>query len=403
MIKRDLYLNKITSYIDKPFIKVLVGIRRAGKSTMLGQIEDILIARGASPEQIVHINFENLSYLSIRDKTAFIDLVDELINIRHKKYFLFDEIQNVEGWDEVINGMMAEYGVDIYVTGSNSKLLSRELSTHLTGRYVNIEVYPLNFAEYLTFRRAANADISNLKAEFKRFADRGGFPALHVNDLELSQCDDLTADIYTSIVFRDLIERHNIRNTELLARVVKFIFDNIGNPFSAKSITDYLKNEKRSLTPETIYNYLAWLEEAFVIKRISRYDLRGKEILSTNEKYYLGDIGLLYAINGRQNSYLSGVLENIVLNELLSRGYQVNIGKNQSAEIDFVATKKSTKIYLQVAASLAEKSTIDREYAAFAGIDDNHPKYILTLDQPFGENRDGIRCVNLPEFLLSLE
>ena len=403
MIQRNFYLDKIVSYIDKPFIKVLVGIRRSGKSTLLSQIEDILIERGVSPEQIIHINFENLSYLRIRDKNSFIDLVDELIKVRKKKYFLFDEIQNVDGWDEVVNGMMSEYGVDIYVTGSNSKLLSRELSTHLTGRYVNIEVYPLNFSEYLTFRRAANADVSDLKSEFTRFLERGGFPAIHAGNFELDQCDDIISDVYTSIIFRDLIERHNIRNTELLSRVVKFIFDNIGNPFSAKSITDYLKNEKRSLTPETIYNYLAWLEEAFIIKRVPRYDLRGKEILSTNEKYYLGDIGLLYAINGRQNSYLSGLLENIVLNELLSRGYQVNIGKNQSAEIDFIATKKSTKFYLQVAASLAEKSTIDREYAAFSGINDSYPKYILTLDQPFGENRDGIRCVNLPEFILSIE
>lgn len=267
---------------------------------------------------------------------------------------------------------------------------------------MNIEVYPLNFAEYLDFRRTTGADVSDLKEEFRHFLDRGGFPALHANNLTLEQCDDVVADVYTSIVFRDLIERHNIRNTELLSRVVKFVFDNIGNPFSAKSVSDYLKNEKRSLNPETIYNYLDWLEEAFIIKRISRYDLRGKEVLATNEKYYLGDVGLLYAVGGRQNSYLSGVLENVVLNELLSRGYQVYIGKNQSLEIDFVAIKKTEKIYLQIAASLSGKDTIEREFAAFSGIGDNYPKYILTLDQIFGENRDGIRCVNLPEFLLTL-
>ena len=403
MIERKLYLDKITSYIDKPLIKVLVGIRRAGKSTLLSQVENILIARGVSPEKIVHINFENLSYLKIRDKSAFAELAEDLIKNQNKKYFLFDEIQNIDGWDEVVNGMMTEYKVDIYLTGSNSKLLSRELSTHLTGRFVNIEVFPINFSEFLTFRRNTDAEILDLKEEFRLFMERGGFPALHANNLSIEQCDDVVTDIYTSIVFRDLIERHNVRNTELLSRVVKFIFDNIGNPFSAKSISDYLKNEKRNLNPETIYNYLDWLEEAFVIRRVQRYDLRGKAVLSTNEKYYLGDIGLLYAVGGRQNSYLSGVLENIVLNELLSRGYEVNIGKNQAAEIDFIATRRSEKIYLQIAASLSEKTTIEREYSAFSGLDDNYPKYILTLDQPFGENRDGVRCVNLPEFILSLQ
>lgn len=402
MIERKMYLDKIAGYIDKPLIKVLVGIRRAGKSTLLSQVEDILVRRGVPPEQIVHINFENLSYIKVRDQASFAELADELINSQHKRYFLFDEIQNIEGWDVVVNGMMSEYGVDIYLTGSNSKLLSRELSTHLTGRFINIEVYPLNFAEYLNFRRHTDADVSDLREEFGRFLERGGFPALHINNLTKEQCDDVVSDIYTSIVFRDLIERHGIRNTELLSRVVKFIFDNIGNPFSAKSVSDYLKNEKRSLNPETIYNYLDWLEEAFIIKRVSRYDLRGKEVLATNEKYFLGDVGLLYAVGGRQESYLSGILENVVLNELLSRGYQVNVGKNQSLEIDFVATRRAEKIYLQVAASIAGGGTLEREYAAFKGIEDNYPKYILTLDQVFGENRDGVRCVNLAEFILEL-
>ena len=326
-----------------------------------------------------------------------------MVNNQQKKYFLFDEIQNVEGWDEVVNGLMTEYGVDIYLTGSNSKLLSRELSTYLTGRYVNIEVFPLSFSEYLEFRKATGADISNLRNEFHQYLEKGSFPALHANTLTTEQCDDIASDIYTSIVYRDLIERHGIRNTDLLSRVVKFIFDNIGNTFSAKSISDYLKNEKRGLNPETIYNYLDWLEESFVIRRISRYDIRGKEVLKTNEKYYLGDVSLLYAISGRQDSYISGILENVVLNNLLSYGYEVNIGKNKETEIDFIATRKNEKMYLQIVTTLSGKSTKEREYTAFAEINDNYPKYILTLDQVFGEERDGIKCVNLPEFLLGLE
>lgn len=403
MIKRSLYIDKITAFIDKPLIKVLVGIRRAGKSTLLSQVEDILIERGVRPEEIVHINFENLSFLSIREKESFIKLATELVREQHKKYFLLDEIQNVEGWDEVVNGLMTEYGVDIYLTGSNSKLLSRELSTYLTGRYVNIEVFPLNFSEYLDFRRAEGADISNVRGEFMRYLERGSFPALHANSLTTEQCDDVVADIYTSIVYRDLIERHGIRNTELLSRVVKFIFDNIGNTFSAKSISDYLKNEKRGLNPETLYNYLDWLEESFVIRRISRYDMRGKEVLKTNEKYYLGDVGLLYAIHGRRDSFVPGILENVVLNNLLSHGYDVKIGKNKETEIDFVVTRKDEKMYLQIATTMSGKATREREYAAFAEINDNYPKYILTLDAVFGEERDGIRCANLPEFLLGLE
>ena len=195
MIKRELYLDKISSYIDKPFIKVLVGIRRAGKSTLLSQMEDILVGRGVSPEQIIHVNFENLTYLHIRDKATFSELVDNLVNTHHKKYFLFDEIQNIDGWDEVVNGLMSEYEVDIYLTGSNSKLLSRELSTHLTGRFINIEVYPLNFAEYITFRRANDDNLSDLKAEFQHFLERGSFPALHANNLTIEQCDDVATDI----------------------------------------------------------------------------------------------------------------------------------------------------------------------------------------------------------------
>lgn len=399
IIERNLYLDKIRDFIDKPLIKVLVGIRRAGKSTLLESIEKILIEKGTNPEKIIHINFEHLSYANIRNREGFTQLIEDLVKNQKKHYFLFDEIQNIEGWDEVLNGLLAEYKADIYITGSNSKLLSRELSTFLTGRFINIEVFPLNFKEYLDFKQSLDLKIENDSAEFSNFLQSGGFPILHANNFSLEQGDDVVTDIYNSIIFRDIIERHGVRNSELLERTVKFIFDNIGNTFSAKSVSDYLKNEKRKLNPETIYEYLNWLEEAFVIRRINRYDLRGKEILKTNEKYFLGDISLLYAINGRQDSYISGILENIILNELLSQGWKVTVGKNMTQEIDFVATKKQQKIYLQIAKTIEDKQTMTREINAFQGINDNYPKFILCLDSVFGDNLDGIEVWQIAKWL----
>jgi predicted AAA+ superfamily ATPase len=400
MIERKLYLDKITPYIDQPLVKVLVGIRRAGKSTILDQVRELLSARGVEPEKIIHINFEHLSYLHVRSQADFVELVQGMMSGGGKHYLLFDEVQNIAGWDEVVNGLLAEGQADIYITGSNSKMLSSELSTHLTGRYVNVQVCPLNFAEFLDFKRQRGAPIGKLDIEFDDFINRGGFPAIHIADYTLDQGDDIVSDIYSATIFRDLVERKGIRNTELLARVVKFVFDNIGNIFSAKTITDYLKSQKRKLDPETIYNYLDWLEEVFVIRRVPRYDLRGKAVLKINEKYFIGDVGLLYAVNGRQMSYRSGVLENVVFNELLSRGYDVKIGKNDQLEIDFVAEKDGQRLYLQVAANLTNQDTIDREFRAFQGIADNYPKYVLSLDEQWGENRDGVQQRYLPEFLL---
>ena len=402
MIQRPLYLSQIIPYVDQPQIKILVGIRRAGKSTILEYIENLLIKRGKPADTIVHINFDTLNYAEIRDKKSFLTLVQNLYK-EGKRYFLFDEIQNIESWDEVISALFAEKDTDIYLTGSNSKLLSSELSTFLTGRYINIRVSTLNFSEFLDFKKSRGDDISNLDETFSEYLDRGGFPTLHLTPQSLTQCDQTIRDIYSSIVFRDLVEHHNIRNTELLSRIVKFIFDNIGNIFSANSISNYLKNEHRNLNPETLYNYLAWLEEAFIIDRISRYDLRGKNLLKTQDKFFLSDVGLLYAVNGRNETYLSGILENIVHHELISRGYSVNLGKNNDKEIDFVAEKNHQKIYLQVTTKLDSEATIEREFGAYDGITDNYPKYVLSLDKetPWTKDQHGIHHKYLPDFILN--
>lgn len=401
MIERPIYLEKITPYINQPLVKILTGIRRGGKSTVLEQVKEFLVRSGVKPEKVVHINFENYSHLGVRTQEEFMRLIDGVLVGGGRHYLLFDEIQNIERWEAVINGLLTEKDVDIYLTGSNSKLLSSELATLLTGRYVNIRVMPLNFREYLDFKQARGEAVSDTLVGFEDYMARGGFPLVHIADYTLEQSDGIVKDIYNSILFHDLVERRGIRNTDLLSRVVKYIFDNIGNNFSGKSIIDYLKSEQRTLKPETVYNYLDWLEEVYVISRASRYDLRGKAVLKSNEKIFLGDVGMLFALNGRSDSMRSGVLENIVYNELISRDYTVYVGKNSEREVDFVAEKGGEKMYLQVALTMAmAQKTAEREFAAFGGIDDNYPKYVLTLDRKWGENREGVKQKFLPDFLL---
>ena len=403
MIKRPLYLKQIESYIDKPQIKILVGIRRAGKSSILLQLRDILLARGVKDDQIIQINFESLKYAKIRTREAMIDLMQELTNEDKRYYIMLDEVQLVDGWGEVVDGLFAEGKSDMYITGSNSKLLSSELSSMLTGRYVDFQVYPLSFSEALEFKKERGLKIGSLADEFNEYKNKGGFPVLHAFDYSGEEGDNTVEDIYTSIVYRDLIERKKIRNTELLGRVICYLFDNIGNIFSAKSVANYFKNEYRTVDPETIYNYIDLLKEVFVIYEVKRYDVRGKALLKTQEKYYLGDVGLLHALNGRKDSYENGVLENLVYLELISKGYDVHIGKNGEREIDFVAEKKGRKMYLQVAVEATSMAAREREFGAFDGIDDNYPKYVLTPEVSNGDDENGIEKRYLPEFLLELQ
>lgn len=400
MVKRSLYLNELISYIDKPFIKVIAGIRRAGKSSLLEQVRDELLARSIPETKIALINFDSIDYTHIRAKADLVALEKSLL-AQGIHYFLFDEVQNIDHWDEAISALYAEPDTDIFITGSNSKLLSSELSTFFTGRYVDLKINTLNFAETLDFKKALDQPIADTTTEFSSYLQRGGFPSLYVSIQTERQDDAEVSDIYNSILYKDLVERKNIRNTDLLSRVTRFVMDNIGSPISAKSISDYLKNEKIPLSQDTVYKYLDWLEEAMVIERVKRYDLRGKELLKTQEKCYLADIGLLYAINGRSSTYLSGVLENLVYHELISHGYQVYIGKNDDKKIDFIAERDHSKIYLQVAAHISDKSTAECEFSVLRDIQDNFPKYVLTLDQTFLHSEDGIESKYLPDFILN--
>jgi uncharacterized protein len=401
MIKREHYLEQLRPFIDKPLIKVLTGIRRSGKSAILTMLKEELAQRGISDENIIFINFESMEYADIDNAKSLYYFVKSKIINKLKYYILLDEIQEVKNWEKAINSFMVDCNADIYITGSNSKLLSSELATYIAGRYIEINVTPLSFKENLEFKRIfTGAEITDIQKEFIRYIRLGGFPVIHIADYSYEDAYKIINDIYASVTLRDVVRRNKIRNIELLEKTVKYVFENIGNMFSAKKVSDYFKNQQRKVDIETVYNYLNALEAAFIIYRVPRYDLRGKEVLQTNEKYFIGDLGLKYAVMGYKDRDISGILENIVFLELKRKGYQVYIGKFDDKEIDFVAEKKEKKIYVQVAYRLSEQATVEREFGALLGIRDHYPKYVVTMEDFWQDNIEGIKHKNLAEFLL---
>lgn len=401
MIARETYFNLLSDYIDKPFIKIISGIRRSGKSVLLTQLKEELIRRGVDELNIIHINFESFEFSEIDDAAKLHQFIKSKINNNRRYYILLDEIQEVASWEKAINSFRVDFDADIYLTGSNSRLLSSELATYLAGRFIEIPVYTLSFSEYLQFRLGyAGITKPDIYKEFNLFLRKGGFPALQTGDYTDEMTYKAVYDIYSSAILRDTIQRHGIRDSELLERVVKFVFDNVGNNFSAKSIADYFKSQNRRIDLNTVYNYLNALESAFIIYRIPRYDLKGKEILKTNEKYFVGDQSLLYAAMGFKDRLISGVLENIVMLELKRRGYRVFIGKLENKEIDFVAEKMEKKIYVQVAYTMIDQSTIDREFSPLRAIKDNHPKFVVTMDENWHDNIEGIQHRHIADFIL---
>jgi len=401
MIKRDIYLKQIHPYIDKPLIKVITGIRRSGKSVILKLLKEDLLERGISESQIIYLNFESLEFTDINSAEKLYSYVKEGIIKNNRSYILLDEIQEVNSWEKAVNSFLTDFDVDIYITGSNSRLLSSELATYLTGRYVEIHLYPLSFSEFLQFK-TARTGISefNVKTEFETFLRMGGFPVLHIAEYPMESAYKIVFDIYSSAILRDTIQRNKIRDVELLERVVKFVFDNVGNKFSAKNVSDYFKSQQRRIDLNTVYNYLNALENAFIIDRIPRYDLAGKEILKTYEKYFTGDQGIIYSVMGYKDRMISGVLENIVMLELKRRGFKVFTGKWGEREVDFVAEKNENKIYVQVVYKMTEQTTIDREFKPLLEIKDNHPKYVVTMDDFWKDNIEGVKHVCIADFLL---
>lgn len=404
MIKRDLYINQLCEYIDKPFIKVITGIRRSGKSVILMLLRDELLMRGIDENQIIHLNFESLELSDIDEAEKLYKYIKEKITDKKRYYILLDEIQEVDSWEKAVNSCFVDFNADIYITGSNSRMLSSELATYLTGRYVEIVLYTLSFSEYLFFRQVhTGKESENTRKDFSLFVRSGGFPVLHTSDWTEETAGRVVYDIYSSIILRDVVQRNNIRDVELLERVVRFVFDNIGNKFSAANIADYFKSQQRKIDLNTVYNYLDALEGAFIIYRVPRYDIKGKEILKTLEKYFVGDPALIHAVMGYRDRIISGLLENVVLLELLRRGYRVFTGRSGEKEIDFVAEKGDKKIYVQVSFRMESQSTIDREFSPLLEIRDHYHKYVVTLDEIWQDNIEGIRHMHIADFLLMEE
>jgi len=402
MIKRDLYLNQLLRFIDKPLIKVITGIRRSGKSVMLTLLHDNLIERGIEAERIIHLSLDSLEYAALNSAEALYRYVKEKAGAGKRCYLLLDEIQEVDQWEKAVNSLFTDLNADIFISGSNSHLLSSELSTYLAGRYVELNLFTLSFAEYLHFRKErSDISIDNIRNEFSGFLRSGGFPVLHVADYEDETAGKVVFDIYSSIILRDVVQRNKIRDIELLERVVKYLFDNIGNRFSAANVAAYFKSQQRKVDLNTVYNYIDALESAYIIYRVPRYDIKGKEILKTLEKCYVGDHGLVYSVMGHRDRFISGVLENIVLLELKRRGYDVFTGRSGEREIDFIAKKGENTIYVQVTFRMDAQSTVDREFNPLMEIPDHYPKFVVSMDDVWRDNYEGIRHVHIADFLLA--
>lgn len=400
MIYRAMYVDKIMAYTDAPFVKVLTGVRRSGKSTILNMIiEKLRKERNIPDDRIVTYRFDSMEYEDMTAKQMYSELKARL-SPHGSTYFFLDEVQEIEGWEKVINSLTSDYDVDIYVTGSNSRMMSSEISTYLTGRYVSFRIYTLSFAEYLDFK-TSYAQPLDPKLELANYVRLGGFPGTHLQIFTQDEIYTVVRDIYNSTIFSDIVKRSQIRKIDQLERVVKFIFNNVGNTFSAKSISDYLKSENRHIDNETVYNYLNKLENAYLIYRCPRYDIRGKELLKTQEKFYLADTALRYSVLGYDSNTVASSLENVVYLELCRRGYTVNIGKIPNGEIDFIAERQNEKLYIQITQEIHSRETEEREYNRLLEISDNYPKYVLRTDEFAGGNYEGIKTMHVADFLLS--
>jgi len=421
MILRPQYVEKIMPYVDTPFVKVLSGIRRCGKSTILKMVAEELKTQGIPSEHILSYSFDSMQHEDIKTAKLLYEDVKSRLASDSKTYLFLDEIQEVKSWEKAVNSFMTDFDVDIYVTGSNSRMLSSEISTYLTGRYVSFRVFPLSFAEYIEFRKQYATQVFDKEGylfpaehssfgvnairreEFARYLRFGGFPAIHLQEYSQDDAYAIVRDIYNSTIFTDIVKRSQIRKIDQLERIVKFTFDNVGRTFSAASIAKYLKSEQRTIDNETVYDYLSKLEGAFILHRCSRYDIQGKEILKTQEKFYLGDSALRYSVLGYTPDSVAAMLENVVYLELLRRGYDVCIGKIGNAEIDFVATKQENRLYIQISERIEREETEQREYGRLLEIKDNYPKYVLRTDEFAGGNYKGIKTMHVADFLLSSE
>ena len=402
MIKRETYMRRIRPFIGGDLIKVMTGIRRSGKSVMLGLIQQELLESGVTPSQFISINFEDLRYTRLHTAEALHQkILERAAKIDGKVYLFFDEIQEVAGWEKCVNSLRVAIDCDIYITGSNAKLLSGELATYIGGRYVEFVIYPFSYAEFSELYRTVFPDASDA-ACFSQYLLSGGMPYLSNLRYEEEPCRQYLTDLFNSVQLKDIVQRGKVRDVDLLQRILAYVMANVGTTFSATSLSRFLKSERRNVSPETVLNYLRYGCDAYLFYQIKRQDLQGKQILSTNEKYYIADHGIREAVFGGNMRDINLILENIVCLEMLRRGYTVTVGKSGNLEVDFVGEKRGEKVYVQVAYLLASEETIRREFGVYASIPDNFPKYVVSLDE-LDFSRDGIKHRNIRDFLLAPE
>ena len=398
MIKRETYMERIRPFIGSDLIKVMTGIRRAGKSVMLELIQAELLESGVSSNQFITINFEDMRYANLLNAA---DLHTEILRradtIQGKAYLFFDEIQEVQGWEKCVNSLRVALDCDIYITGSNAKLLSGELATYLGGRYVEFVIYPFSFAEFINLYRETDASVS-VQQSFQRYLLAGGMPYLSNIHFAAEPSRQYLFDLFNSVQLKDIVKRNGIRDVDLLERIIAYVMANIGTTFSASSLVKFFKSERRSVSVDTVLNYIKYCCDAYLFYQVKREDLQGKQILATNEKYYIADHGIREAVYGGNLQSINLILENIVYLELLRRGYTVTVGKVGDREIDFVCDKQGERLYVQVAYLLADENTIKREFGVYDAIKDNFPKYVVTMDE-LDMSRNGIKHRNIRVFL----
>lgn len=402
MIKREMYMSRIRPFIGNDLVKVLTGIRRSGKSVMLALIQEKIMASGVDRAQFISINFENMSNAGLCTAQALHDeIIRRAAQISGKVYLFFDEIQEVQDWEKCINSFRVDLDCDIYITGSNAKLLSGELVTYLAGRYVEFVIYPFSFDEFIQLYRTIFPE-ADVRTCFNRYLTAGGMPYLANLRYEETACRQYLQDLFNSVELKDIVQRNKVRDVDMLERIITYATANIGTTFSSTAISKYLKSEGHSVSPETVLGYLKACTDAFLFYQVKRQDLRGKKILTVNEKYYMADHGVREAVFGGNQRDINLVLENIVYLELRRRGYDVTVGKMGDKEIDFICELQGNRLYIQVAYLLASEDTIRREFGVYERVRDNYPKYVLTLDE-FDMSRNGIKHQNIRDFLLEKE
>lgn len=398
MIKREMYLKKIRDSYDSELIKIIVGVRRSGKSVLMTQIIEELKEKGIQEDHIIYINFEDYDYTEYTKPKEFNNYVKSKIKDKEKHYLFFDEIQNVQDFEKVINSFRATMNVSIFITGSNSKVLSSELSTHLTGRYISIKMMPFTFAEYLELEK--NQGIERDKEQsFLEYLEWGGMPQIY-NSTSIQERKMYLRDLYNTVILKDIVEKNKIKDVNLLNRVIQFMMENIGGVISANSITKFLKGDNITTSVDTVLNYIEYINQSMIADKVSRYNIRRKSVMTLLEKYYLVDLGLLQLKSSPIEKKVGGRLENIVYNELIARGYDVYIGKTDKGEIDFVVDNFGERFYIQVADYLSSDEVIEREFGAYKNVADNFPKYVITMDK-IDYSQNGIIHKNIIDWLLS--